>query len=128
MISIALAEQLATGLSLTLGKDVFAESAQGEKYVLVKDSYVRPWTGMDSQFRTAHVQVVVCGYHIAEGSQLSEQIVNILEPFSDTLVSGSESFSVRSVRAVGLPILATYKDFRAFSINFSVSYLYETLI
>lgn len=126
MISEVVCNFLAAQLSLEVGKEIFAESAKGEKYVLVKTTYDRPWHKMGSQFRTSHVQVVVTGYSIKEGKLLSEKIVKHLEPMTENVVLGTETFDIRAVKPVGLPILAAYGgDFRAFSINFSISYVYE---
>jgi len=125
MISAVLRDYLATQFGLVSGKDIFAETGQGEKYVLVKDSYPRPWTGMPSEFRTSHIQITVKGYDVEEGYLLSQRIVNALKPLHGTFTLGNETFIVRSVKSVGLPLLATYKTFRAYSTNFSVSYIYD---
>lgn len=126
MISQALAHVLSAdpSLGLKLGTSLFAESATGSQYVLVRLSYESPvGGGLPTEFRRSNIQIVVYGWPVEAGNKLAEKILRTLElSIGPVTTPNGDVHTIKAVRASGLPVFVNYGDFRAWSLNVAVTH------
>ena len=116
----------AANLGLTKGTNLFSERSTGNKYVLV--SSIAP-NGDDylPTVRYGHINILVVGWGIKEGSVLAEKIASKLltmEGNAYTYNNGTntETYKMMSITIRNWPSLIPNLDIVAFTTNAELSY------
>lgn len=125
MISAIIRDSIATlPFGLVVGSNLFAEFSVGEQYVLVKAYDHRPVSGLDSEFRTADIQIISVGFDIATAVKMSEAFAKHVENMLGDYILEGEIYTIKGAYPKTLPIVMSYQNFRAVSINMRVTYSY----
>lgn len=125
MISAIIRDSIATlPLGLVAGLNLFSEFSAGDQYVLVRAYDHRPVSGMDSEFRTADIQIFTVGFDIETAIKMSERFILHTESMIGDYILKDEVYSISGVFAKSLPIVMNFQNFRAVSVNMRVTYSY----
>lgn len=122
-VIVSIIEQ--AGLGLIKGSTLFAEHGVGDKNVIVATTEVEGIIDNDSKIRKARLSVVLNGYKVNEGWELSETISKLLEETTGLTVEYDIGviYKIKSIKLINLPIYEFYG--KTFSFNFEVFYTLE---
>jgi len=87
-----------SGVTLTKGTNLFAENGRGEKNVVIGTTTDNPITSDLTFVRLAMVNVIVQGYGVAEGFDLTNRVCRVLEG-----MSGTFTFKIRTIANPAYP-------------------------
>ena len=118
MISLSIAKYLSnSGLGLSLSKNLFAETGQGDKHVVVSATVINGDPHL-SFVRLSALNIRVVGYSAATGLKLADDICNALAAMQPQKIDNCE---IKGVTVRNWPTIIPNGN-GTFTMNLTVSY------